>query len=126
MWASGDGGEDDDCAADGYVSSIYTIAVGAVGVDGLKSPFHECCPAKMVAIYVTNDDRGCPAIVSVKICHWYVSYKCRELLIMMEDVGLFGGTSAAAAIVAGSVALALEAKLVNLSRHKTLLESSGS
>ena len=22
MWASGDGGEDDDCAADGYVSSI--------------------------------------------------------------------------------------------------------
>ena len=69
MWASGDGGEDDDCAADGYVSSIYTI--GAVGMNGLKSPFHECCPAKMVTTYVTND-RGCPAIVSVKICHWYV------------------------------------------------------
>ena len=66
MWASGDGGEDDDCAADGYASSIYTIAVGAVGVNGLKSPFDECCSAKMVAIYVTND-RGCPAIVRVKI-----------------------------------------------------------
>ena len=36
----------------------------------------------------------------------------------------FGGTSAAAPIVAGSVALALEAKLVLLLRHKTFLESS--
>ena len=25
VWASGDGGEDDDCAADGYVPSNYTL-----------------------------------------------------------------------------------------------------
>ena len=32
MWAAGNGGgRGDSCAADGYVNSIYTIAVGSVG-----------------------------------------------------------------------------------------------
>ena len=45
---------DDDCAADGYTQSIYTISVGAIGVDGNPSPFDEQCSAKMVVTYVTD------------------------------------------------------------------------
>ena len=54
MFANGNGGVRDDCAADGYASSIYTISVGAIGVDGRPSPFDEECSAKMVTAYVTN------------------------------------------------------------------------
>ena len=62
VWANGNGGEEDDCAADGYASSMYTISVGAIGVDGLPSPFDEPCSAKMVVTYVT-DSTGYSAVV---------------------------------------------------------------
>ena len=63
MWANGNGGIKDDCGADGYSSSIYTISVGAVGVTGEPSHFDEECSAKMVTAYVT-DDEGFSAVVS--------------------------------------------------------------
>ena len=62
MWANGNGGPTDDCAADGYASSIYTISVGAIGVDGDPSSFDEPCSAKMVVTYVTNS-LGSAAVV---------------------------------------------------------------
>ena len=55
MWANGNGGPLDDCAADGYTASIYTISTGAVSVTGEQAHFDEECSAKMVSIYVTND-----------------------------------------------------------------------
>ena len=65
MWANGNGGQEgDDCAADGYASSIYTISVGAIGVDGWPSFFDEPCSAKMVVAYVT-DENGTQTIVSL-------------------------------------------------------------
>jgi hypothetical protein len=57
VWASGNGRDEDDCAADGYVSSIYTIAVGAIGVDSQYSCFDERCSGKMVVAYVTNPEK---------------------------------------------------------------------
>ena len=55
VWANGNGGRrSDDCAADGYASSIYTISIGAVSVNGTPSPFDERCSAKMTVTYVTN------------------------------------------------------------------------
>ena len=55
VWANGNGGDEDDCAADGYASSIYTISVGAIGVDGRPSSYDEVCAAKMVVAYVTDE-----------------------------------------------------------------------
>ena len=54
VWANGNGGEYDDCGDDGYASSIYTISVGAIGVQGNSSWFDEACSAKMVVTYVTD------------------------------------------------------------------------
>ena len=64
MWANGNGGDYDDCGADGFTSSIYTISVGAIGIDGYYSPFDERCSAKLVTVYVT-DQSGSASVVSV-------------------------------------------------------------
>lgn len=55
MWASGNGGAKDNCAADGYVVSIYTISIGALQVDGNQAWYDEKCSAKMASNFVNNN-----------------------------------------------------------------------
>ena len=48
MWAAGNGGNNGDtCAMDGYVSSIYTIAVGSVDQYGTQASYDEDCSSKL-------------------------------------------------------------------------------
>lgn len=48
MWAAGNGGEfHDHCGADGYVNSIYSIAISAVTQTGEPTFFGEPCPGVM-------------------------------------------------------------------------------
>ena len=63
VWANGNGGEYDDCAADGYASSIYTISVGGIELSGNATNFDEQCSAKLVVAYSTNIVRGKKIIV---------------------------------------------------------------
>ena len=56
MWANGNGGDRDDCGANSFATSIYTISVGAVSVTGKQTWFDEKCSAKMVVNYVTDAD----------------------------------------------------------------------
>ena len=54
-WAAGNGGDIyDTCAADGYVQSIHTIAVGGYAQSGGPAYFDEKCSAKMTVAYVEN------------------------------------------------------------------------
>ena len=55
MFNNGNGGtNDDDCGADGYSGSIYTISVGALDVTGEFSWFDEPCSAKMVTAFISS------------------------------------------------------------------------
>ena len=69
VWSNGNGGDYDHCAADGYVSSIYTISVGTIRVDGHYSYSDERCSAKTVVAYVT-DVTGNAATVCVVFKMW--------------------------------------------------------
>ena len=52
MWATGNGGMNDDtCSCDGYVSSIYTVAIGSISDHGLSTYFSEICPATLAVIF---------------------------------------------------------------------------
>ncbi len=52
VWAAGNGGEYfDSCAADGFVSSVYTIATGSVNRDGSMTAYEELCAGKMVVAF---------------------------------------------------------------------------
>ena len=49
VWAAGNGGNnDDDCNADGFVNSIYTIAVNSVDQNGNFPSFAERCSSIIV------------------------------------------------------------------------------
>ena len=54
MWAAGNGWDHDSCAADGYVQSIYTIAVGALQSNGERAVYDERCSAKVASAFVTH------------------------------------------------------------------------
>lgn len=49
--ASGNGGSSDYCTFDGYASSIYTIAVGAVDIQGKLPPYGELCPSQLISAF---------------------------------------------------------------------------
>ena len=51
MWAGGNGGEDDDCGCDGYLSSIYTIGVGSINDHGHLVYYSESCPSLMAVVF---------------------------------------------------------------------------
>ncbi|KAL0984653.1 hypothetical protein UPYG_G00144780 [Umbra pygmaea] len=96
VWASGNGGlMNDHCGADGYVNSVFSIAIGAATHTGKPAFFSEPCPAVM-AVTLTGD--ALPLVTVSNIGDGCVNH--------------FAGTSSAAPIAAGILALVLEANSV--------------
>ncbi|XP_074510981.1 furin-like protease kpc-1 [Sebastes fasciatus] len=96
VWAAGNGGmQRDHCGADGYVNSIYNIAIGAVSQTGKPAYFGEPCPGVM-AVTLTGAGVGgsLPLVTVTTIGDGCVTH--------------FPGTSSAAPIAAGILALTLE------------------
>ncbi len=94
VWASGNGGQNDSCSCDGYVNSIYTFAISSTTESNEKPTYLEECPAILTSTFSSGlfSDRG---IVTTDRDH--------------ECTSNFGGTSAAAPLAAGVIALGLEA-----------------
>ncbi|XP_067841392.1 PC3-like endoprotease variant B [Heptranchias perlo] len=99
VWAAGNGGlKNDHCGADGFVNSIYTIPIGAITHHGLPANYGEPCPALMAVTFtgaakeILMDLPLVTATNSVKGCNSH-----------------FRGTSSAAPMAAGILALVLEA-----------------
>ena len=84
MWAAGNGGYyNDSCAADGYVNSIYTIAIGSAGSDGRPAYYDERCSAKLAVTFVHNPFSSYLHVVSsnfVTYAGTYGAYKSMEQL----------------------------------------------
>ncbi|XP_042199822.1 proprotein convertase subtilisin/kexin type 7 [Callorhinchus milii] len=98
--ASGNGGQyEDNCNYDGYANSIYTVTIGAVDEEG-RMPFYaeEC--ASMLAVTFSSGDKMMRSIVTS-------DWDMREGTGCTEG---HTGTSAAAPLAAGMVALMLQVR----------------
>ncbi|CAG9791065.1 unnamed protein product [Diatraea saccharalis] len=95
VWANGNGGGNkDNCNCDGYSSSIYTISIGSASQHGLFPWYGEICSSTLATAYSSG------------------AYKDQK--IATTDTGdsctlSHTGTSAAAPLAAGIIALALQA-----------------
>lgn len=98
--ASGNGGQyDDNCNYDGYANSIYTVTIGAVDEIGRKPFYAEEC-ASMLAVTFSSGSRQLRSIVT---SDWS----------LQSGTGCTDGhtgTSAAAPLAAGMVALMLQVR----------------
>ncbi|KAL7053808.1 hypothetical protein AAHC03_026757 [Spirometra sp. Aus1] len=98
VWASGDGGVEDDCNCDGYAASMWTISINSATNDGQTASYDESCASTLASTFSNG----------------------KSMLSLDAGVGtvdLYGnctlhhsGTSAAAPEAAGVLALALEAQ----------------
>ncbi|CAF0749460.1 unnamed protein product, partial [Didymodactylos carnosus] len=97
IWASGNGGRQfDSCACDGYINSIYTIAISATTERGEKPWYLEACSATLASAYSSGNMNGAENdIITTDLRH-----ECTER---------HTGTSAAAPLAAAIIALMLEA-----------------
>lgn len=92
VWAAGNGGLNDRIDYDDYASSRYVIPVGAVGDLDTRASYNELGSAHLVVTHSSGNSRGIYTTTSNN--GWTSS---------------FGGTSSAAPLASGVVALMLEA-----------------
>eukprot|EP00092_Neocalanus_flemingeri_P021742 GFUD01023585.1.p1 GENE.GFUD01023585.1~~GFUD01023585.1.p1 ORF type:complete len:818 (+),score=180.42 GFUD01023585.1:352-2454(+) len=93
--ASGTGGsKDDDCNADGYASSIYTISISSVDMNHTRPGFSERCAAILATAYSGERRVGTGLAAAA---------------ISADSCSLHDGTAASASIGTGIIALMLEA-----------------
>ena len=120
VWAAGNGAHvGDNCGADGYVQSPYTIAIGALGSDGKRAFYSESCAALM-AVAPSSGARGTPAITTTAL-----QGQCTEK---------FGGTSSACPLAAGVIALMLQKNpqltwrdvQVLIAKHSVVIDATAS
>ncbi|XP_019388732.1 PREDICTED: proprotein convertase subtilisin/kexin type 6, partial [Crocodylus porosus] len=95
IWASGNGGREGDyCSCDGYTNSIYTISISSTTENGQKPWYLEECASTLATTYSSG------AFYDRKIVTTDLRHRCTDG---------HTGTSVSAPMVAGIIALALEA-----------------
>ncbi|XP_013774265.1 neuroendocrine convertase 2 [Limulus polyphemus] len=112
VWASGDGGEDDDCNCDGYAASMWTISINSAINNGENAHYDESCSSTLASTFSNGAKDPHTGVATTDLYG-----KCTKT---------HSGTSAAAPEAAGVFALALEAN-PNLSwrdiQHLSVLTS---
>ncbi|XP_050295160.1 neuroendocrine convertase 2 [Anthonomus grandis grandis] len=95
VWASGDGGEDDDCNCDGYAASMWTVSINSAINDGQNAHYDESCSSTLASTFSNGAKEPNSGVATTDLYG-----KCTTT---------HSGTSAAAPEAAGVFALALEA-----------------
>lgn len=112
VWASGDGGQEDDCNCDGYAASMWTISINSAINTGENAHYDESCSSTLASTFSNGAKDPHTGVTTTDLYD-----RCTQT---------HSGTSAAAPEAAGVYALALEAN-PNLTwrdiQHLTVLTS---
>ena len=101
VWAAGNGGgHNDDCGADGYVSHRNVISIGSLDHLGQSTYFDERCPSTMAMVPAGGQHTPSSSRLDVGVVASDLGGQCTTS---------FFGTSAAAPVAAGAIAIVLEA-----------------
>uniref|UniRef100_A0A6A7G3X6 Neuroendocrine convertase 2 n=1 Tax=Hirondellea gigas TaxID=1518452 RepID=A0A6A7G3X6_9CRUS len=95
VWASGDGGADDDCNCDGYAASMWTISINSAINDGSNAHYDESCSSTLASTFSNGAKDPSTGVATTDLYN--------------QCTLTHSGTSAAAPEAAGVFALAMEA-----------------
>lgn len=65
VWASGDGGEADDCNCDGYAASMWTISINSAINDGQNAHYDESCSSTLASTFSNGAKDPNTGVVSI-------------------------------------------------------------
>jgi len=83
VWASGDGGEDDDCNCDGYAASMWTISINSAINDGQNAHYDESCSSTLASTF----SNGAKDPNTGVVCHaLHFTPSCPGVTRIMEHV----------------------------------------
>lgn len=75
MWASGDGGEDDDCNCDGYAASMWTISINSAINDGQNAHYDESCSSTLASTFSNGAKDPNTGVVSTVTSAFNLNFK---------------------------------------------------
>lgn len=102
VWASGNGRDNtDSCSFDGYAGNPYVNAIGAIDYDGNQAWYSEGC-ANLMAVAPSSGSSGMGKSITTADLLGSAGYDPGEC------THSFGGTSSAAPLASGIIALLLE------------------
>ncbi|MDJ0747258.1 MAG: S8 family serine peptidase [Xenococcaceae cyanobacterium MO_167.B27] len=104
VFAAGNGGLEDNVNYDSLANSRYTIAVGAIDHNGERSEYSTPGASLLISGYSSNENVGIISTTNINDIGFFPGDS-----INGEYDTNFGGTSAAAPLVSGVIALMLEA-----------------
>lgn len=112
VWAGGNGGEfGDNSNYDGYANSLWTLAIGAIDHRGVRAPYSEPGANLIGVTYARGEDTSTPGILTTDIpgADGYNGPGDSDPFADLDYTSDFGGTSAAAPLASGIIALMLGA-----------------
>ena len=74
VWASGDGGEDDDCNCDGYAASMWTISINSAINDGQNAHYDESCSSTLASTFSNGAKDPNTGVVSSASFSFFAMY----------------------------------------------------
>lgn len=81
VWASGDGGEADDCNCDGYAASMWTISINSAINDGQNAHYDESCSSTLASTFSNGAKDPNTGVVSIL----FMNHKTIIFDIVMDD-----------------------------------------
>ena len=86
VWASGDGGEDDDCNCDGYAASMWTISINSAINTGENAHYDESCSSTLASTFsngAKDPNTGVVGAIESSIEKLrYVSMSCKAIVVL--------------------------------------------
>lgn len=86
VWASGDGGEADDCNCDGYAASMWTISINSAINDGQNAHYDESCSSTLASTFSNGARDPNTGVVSYSIIIGVMYENPRIELVLTSNI----------------------------------------
>lgn len=89
VWASGDGGEDDDCNCDGYAASMWTVSINSAINDGQNAHYDESCSSTLASTFSNGAKDPNTGVVRKYYHPFFITHTLPFVMIIKNEKKIF-------------------------------------